>query len=214
MNLTVPNGIQKGDPITAAFLSDLCRAVKAITPQSSADILVSTTSGGTTFRQTNRPRGNSQAQAILYGTAAADYTTGDTLTMTPTDENGEATGAANITVGRNMSWGTVNLASASIGGTATTVTCKIASGTLLAYTYVGAIPYLIGLPPKQFVVDERMTATGAEIKVAFLFGIAVSTVSAWMPVYAFSLAVFGSDLELRFTPTGGSATVLATVTLP
>jgi len=61
MNLTVPNGIQKGDPITAAFLSDLCRAVKAITPQSSADILVSTTSGGTTFRQTYRPGSNSQA---------------------------------------------------------------------------------------------------------------------------------------------------------
>jgi hypothetical protein len=212
MNLTVPNGIQKGDPITAAFLSDLCRAVKAITPQSSADILVSTTSGGTTFRQTNRPGGNSQSQSILFGTAAADYTSGTTISLTPCDCNGVATGEAAVTVTIPTSWGTVNLASATIGGTATAVTCKIASGELLQYAFAGATPYLLGSPPKQVLIDEKMTATGQQIQVAYLFGSNVSTVSAWMPVYALGIAVSGGVLKLQFTPTGGSATDLSTHT--
>jgi hypothetical protein len=98
-----------------------------------------------------------------------------------------------------------------VGGATTTVTCKIASGTLLQYAYAGATPYLLGLPPKQFVYDEKMTATGQQIQVAWLFGSSVSTVSAWMPVYALSLAVVDGELVLQFTPTGGSATELSAI---
>jgi hypothetical protein len=182
MNLTVPNGIQKGNPITAAFLSDLCRAVKAITPQSSADILVSTTSGGTTFRQTNR-FGGTQSQPILYGTAAADYSSGTTISLTSCDANGVADGVGSVTVTIPTSWGTVNLLSATVGGVdAVTVTCKIASGTLLQYAYAAnGTPYLLGLPPTvvEFLRYDNSTYK-LQQRVRWLFGTNVSTLSDWI----------------------------------
>jgi hypothetical protein len=197
MNLTVPNGIQKGNPITAAFLSDLCRAVKAITPQSSSDILVSTTSGGTTFRQTNRPGGNSQSQSILYGTAAADWTSGNTISLTPCDCNGVATGEAAVTVTIPTSWGTVDLASATIGGAAASVTCKIISGTLLAFAFAGATPYLLGVKPTQIVSDPRYDASSHkyQVKVAWIFGTNSSTVSEWMDLLALSNQAIGHEVR-------------------
>jgi hypothetical protein len=191
MNLTVPNGIQKGDPITAAFLSDLCRAVKAITPQSSADILVSTTSGGTTFRQTYRPGGSSQA-SILYGTAAADYSSGSTISLTPCDANGVATGESAVTCSIPTSWGTVNLHSVTVAGSGTlyfeglpaTAGCKLAAGTVIAYAYAASgTPYLLG-DLEQVIQDVRYNNHFWQVKVYWIVGTAVSTVSDWLDVRA------------------------------
>jgi hypothetical protein len=151
---------------------------------------------------------------VFYGLAAADFTTGATISLTPCDANGVATGEAAVTVTIPTSWGTVNLASATIGGTATAVTCKIASGTPLQYAFAAdGTPYLIGDVPQQFQVDEKLTATGKQIKVAYIFGSNISTVSAWMPVYALGLVISGGALKLQFTPTGGSATDISSITL-
>jgi hypothetical protein len=100
-----------------------------------------------------------------------------------------------------------------VGGATTTVTCKIASGTLLQYAFAAnGTAYLLGLPPTQIMVDEKMTATGLQIKVAWIIGTAASTVSAWMPVYALGIVVSSGAVRLQFTPTGGSATDMSTIT--
>jgi hypothetical protein len=152
-------------------------------------------------------------QTSLYGTTSGDFTSGTTISLLPCDANSVSiSGASAVTVTIPTSWGTVNLLSATVGGATTTVTCKIASGTLLQYAYAGATPYLLGLPPKQFVYDEKMTATGQQIQVAWLFGSSVSTVSAWMPVYALGIVVSSGAVRLQFTPTGGSATDMSTIT--
>jgi hypothetical protein len=155
---------------------------------------------------------NDGGNEVLFGTAAADYSSGSTISLTSCDANGVADGVGAVTVTIPTSWGTVNLLSATVGGATTTVTCKIASGTLLQYAYAGATPYLLGLPPTQIMVDEKMTATGLQIKVAWIIGTAASTVSAWMPVYALGIVVSSGAVRLQFTPTGGSATDMSTIT--
>ena len=158
--------------------------------------------------------GGTEESAILYGTAAADYSSGATISLTSCDANGVADGVGAVTVTIPTSWGTVNLLSATVGGVdAVTVTCKIASGTLLQYaSTANGTAYLLGLPPTQIMVDEKMTATGLQIKVAWIVGTNVSTVSAWMPVYALGIVVSSGAVRLQFTPTGGSATDMSTIT--
>lgn len=125
---------------------------------------------------------DASAASALYGTAAADYSSGATISLTPCDCNGVATGAANVTVTIPTSWGTVNLLSATVGGTdAVTVTCKIASGTLLEYAYAAnGTPYLLGVPPTvvEFIRYDTST-TAFQLRVRWLIGTNVTTLSAW-----------------------------------
>jgi hypothetical protein len=77
----------------------------------------------------------------------------------------------------------VNLLSATVGGVdAVTVTCKIASGTLLQYAYAGATPYLLGLPPTvvEFLRYDSATSHNLQLRVQWLFGTNVSTLSDWI----------------------------------
>jgi hypothetical protein len=123
---------------------------------------------------------------IYFGTAASDYSSGSTISLTSCDANGVADGVGAVTVAIPTAWGTVNLLSATVGGATTTVTCKIASGTLLQYAYAGATPYLLGLPPMQVLWDYRYDTSSHtfQVKLAYLFGTNVSTVSGWMDVRA------------------------------
>jgi hypothetical protein len=120
---------------------------------------------------------------IYFGTAASDYSSGSTISLTPCDCNGVATGEAAVTCSIPTSWGTVDLLSATVGGVDdVTVTCKIASGTLLQYAYAeNGTAYLLGLPPQLVIADER-DRDGIQIQVAWLFGTNVSTYSDWLPV--------------------------------
>jgi len=117
--------------------------------------------------------------AILYGTAAADYSSGSTISLTSCDANGVADGVGAVTVTIPTSWGTVDLLSATVGGATTAVTCKIASGTLLQYAYAAdGTPYLLGLPPTQALKDWWVDADTLKVVYAvfWLFGTAASTV--------------------------------------
>jgi hypothetical protein len=116
---------------------------------------------------------------LLYGTAAADYSSGTTISLTPCDANSVDTGENDLDVTIPDDWGTVDLLSATVGGVdAVTVTCKIASGTLLQYAYAGATPYLLGLPPTQALKDWWVDADTLKVVYAvfWLFGTAASTV--------------------------------------
>lgn len=123
-----------------------------------------------------------------YGTAAADYTSGSTISLTPCDCNGVATGESAVTVSIPTAWGTVDLSAGTVGGSAVTgLSCKIASGTLLQYAYAAnGTPYLLGLPPTQVLWDYRYDTTTHkfQVKLAYLFGTNVSTVSAWLDARA------------------------------
>jgi hypothetical protein len=122
-------------------------------------------------------------QETLYGTAAADYSSGTTISLTSCDANGVADGVGSVTVTIPTSWGTVNLLSATVGGVdAVTVTCKIASGTLLQYAYAAnGTPYLLGLPPTvvEFLRYDNSTYK-LQQRVRWLFGTNVSTLSDWI----------------------------------
>jgi len=120
---------------------------------------------------------------IYFGTAASDYSSGSTISLTPCDCNGVATGEAAVTCSIPTSWGTVNLLSATVGGATTTVTCKIASGTLLQFAYAAdGTPYLLGLPPTvvEFLRNESATSHNLQLRVRWLFGTNVSTLSDWI----------------------------------
>jgi hypothetical protein len=122
-------------------------------------------------------------EAILYGTAAADYSSGTTISLTSCDANGVADGVGAVTVTIPTSWGTVNLLSATVGGVdAVTVTCKVASGTLLQYAYAAnGTPYLLGLPPTVVEFLRYDSATyKLQQRVRWLFGTNVSTLSDWI----------------------------------
>jgi hypothetical protein len=124
---------------------------------------------------------------VYFGTAAADYTSGSTISLTPKDCNGVATGESAVTVSIPTAWGTVGLSAGTVGGSAVTgLSCKIASGTLLQYAYAGATPYLLGLPPTQVLWDYRYDTTSHkfQVKLAYLLGTTVSTVSGWLDVRA------------------------------
>jgi hypothetical protein len=121
-------------------------------------------------------------EAILYGTAAADYSSGTTISLTPCDANSIDTGEDDLDVSIPDDWGTVNLLSATVGGVDdVTVTCKIASGTLLQYAFAGATPYLLGLPPTvvEFLRYDNSTYK-LQQRVRWLFGTNVSTLSDWI----------------------------------
>jgi hypothetical protein len=118
----------------------------------------------------------------LYGTAAADYSSGTTISLTSCDANGVADGVGAVTVTIPTSWGTVDLLSADVGGATTTVTCKIASGTLLQYAYAAdGTAYLLGLPPTvvEFLRYDNSTYK-LQQRVRWLFGTNVSTLSDWI----------------------------------
>jgi hypothetical protein len=208
--------IQRPGAIFSTTISDLQRSVRERGfVVSSPHITAEETGRGVALHLTQDilDRIGGGTTSVFFGTAAADYSSGSTISLTPCDANGVATGESAVTVTIPTSWGTVNLLSATVGGVdAVTVTCKIASGTLLQYAYAGATPYLLGLPPTQIMVDEKMTATGLQIKVAWIIGTAASTVSAWMPVYALGIVVSSGAVRLQFTPTGGSATDMSTIT--
>jgi hypothetical protein len=128
-----------------------------------------------------------EESAILYGTAADDYSSGATISLTSCDANGVADGVGAVTVTIPTSWGTVNLLSATVGGATTAVTCKIASGTLLQYAYAAdGTAYLLGLPPMQVLWDYQYDTSSHkfQVKLAYIFGTNVSTVSAWLDVRA------------------------------
>jgi hypothetical protein len=153
----------------------------------SADIVPSETSHGTALLITTALRdelGGSGASSILYGTAAADYSSGETISLTPCDSNSVDTGENDLDVTIPDDWGTVNLLSATVGGVdAVTVTCKIASGTLLQYAYAAnGTPYLLGLPPTvvEFLRYDSATSHNLQLRVQWLFGTNVSTLSDWI----------------------------------
>jgi hypothetical protein len=125
---------------------------------------------------------NDGGDSGLYGTAAADYSSGSTISLTSCDANGVADGVGAVTVTIPTSWGTVNLLSATVGGATTTVTCKIASGTLLQYAYAAnGTPYLLGLPPTVVEFLRYDSATyKLQQRVRWLFGTNVSTLSDWV----------------------------------
>ena len=116
-------------------------------------------------------------EAIHYGLAAADYSSGSTISLTSCDANGVADGASAVTVTIPTSWGTVDLTSATVGGVdAVTVTCKIASGTLLQWAFAAnGTPYLLGLPPTvvEFLRYDNSTYK-LQQRVRWLFGTNVS----------------------------------------
>jgi hypothetical protein len=126
--------------------------------------------------------GGTEESAIHYGTAAADYSSGSTISLTSCDANGVADGVGAVTVTIPTSWGTVDLLSATVGGATTTVTCKIASGTLLQYAYAAnGTPYLLGLPPTVVEFLRYDSATyKLQQRVRWLFGTNVSTLSDWI----------------------------------
>jgi hypothetical protein len=177
MNITVPTGIQKGDPITAAFLSDICRAIKAITPQSSADILVSTTSGGTTFRQTYRPGSNSQ-DTVLLGKVQTDVTSsGTTVSVKACDAAGTESGSAfNVYLKPDQS--AFDPTAVTVANTAATATCKLAAGAIIGYAYSGSDAYMLGAIA-QVCKDWWIDGTSGKVVYAVYWriGQAVSTVS-------------------------------------
>jgi len=121
-------------------------------------------------------------ESILYGTAAADWTSGTTISLTSCDANGVADGVGAVTVTIPTSWGTVDLLSATVGGATTTVTCKIASGTLLQYAFAAnGTAYLLGLPPTVVEFLRYDSATyKLQQRVRWLFGTNVSTLSDWV----------------------------------
>ena len=126
---------------------------------------------------------NDGGNEVLFGTAAADYSSGTTISLTSCDANGVADGVGAVTVTIPTSWGTVNLLSATVGGVdAVTVTCKIASGTLLQYAFAAnGTAYLLGLPPTvvEFLRYDNSTYK-LQQRVRWLFGTGVSTLSDWI----------------------------------
>jgi hypothetical protein len=183
MNLQIPSEIQKGQPILASWLNQLVRNLCAQQLQSSPDHIIRTSSGGTTIENVREPG----AARIRYGTAAADYSSGTTISLTPCDANGVAISSSAVTVTIPTSWGTVDLLSAVVGGATTAVTCKIASGTLLQYASAAdGTAYLLGLPPMQVLWDYQYDTSSHkfQVKLAYIFGTNVSTVSAWLDVRA------------------------------
>jgi hypothetical protein len=175
--------IQRPGAIFSTTISDLQRSVRERGfVVSSPHITAEETGRGVALHLTQDilDRIGGGTTSVFFGTAAADYSSGSTISLTPCDANGVATGESAVTVTIPTSWGTVNLLSATVGGTATTVTCKIASGTLLQYAYAGATPYLLGLPPTVVEFLRADTATyKLQLRVRWLFGTGVSTLSDW-----------------------------------
>ena len=131
---------------------------------------------------------NDGGNEVLYGTAAADWTNGATISLTPCDCNGVATGEAAVTVTIPTAWGTVDLTKATIAGVDNVaVTCKLAAGTLLQYANDAAgNPVLVGSQPTQLQRDTRIFVDYPpvlQIRVIFAVGTTFSTVSAWMDVH-------------------------------
>ena len=185
MNLNVPNGIKRGDPITAAFLSDICRAIKAITPQSSPDIIVSTTSNGTTFQQAYEPQ---LPLGILFGLVQTDFTTGTDISVKSCDGNVVVpTGAVAFNVKVYAGGGSADLGSVTVAGASAAVSCKLATGKIIAYIYSDGTAYLVG-DVAQIVFDVRYDATSHKLQAKFYWrvGIAVSSVSDWADVRTYS----------------------------
>jgi hypothetical protein len=179
MNLQIPSEIQKGQPILASWLNQLVRNLCAQQLQSSPDHIIRTSSGGTTIENVREPG----AARIRYGTAAADYSSGTTISLTPCDANSIDMGEDDLDVSIPDDWGTVDLLSATVGGVDdVTVTCNIASGTLLQYAYAAdGTPYLLGLPPTvvEFLRYDNSTYK-LQQRVRWLFGTNVSTLSDWI----------------------------------
>ena len=133
----------------------------------------------------SRPVAVDAITAPFYGLAAADWTDGESLYLTPCDANGAVADPApdDVQVNIPTAWGEVDLTSATVGGEDdVAVTCKIASGTPLQYAYAAAgVPVLIGLPPTvvEFLRYDNSTYK-LQQRVRWLFGTNVSTLSDWI----------------------------------
>ena len=143
-------------------------------------LLLSKDTGGLRLGMIRQETAATAEDDVFYGTAAGDYSSGSTISLTPCDANSIDTGEDDLDVSIPDDWGTVDLLSATVGGVDdVTVTCNIASGTLLQYAYAAdGTPYLLGLPPTQALKDWWVDADTLKVVYAvfWLFGTAASTV--------------------------------------
>jgi hypothetical protein len=126
---------------------------------------------------------NDGGNEVLFGTAAADWTSGNTISLTPCDSEGTATGEAALDVA--CPWGDGNtVALAIVGGTAdVAVGCTISQNTILQYAYAAdGTPTLIGVPPTEleYIRYDSATSHNLQLRVRFLFGTGRSTFSDWI----------------------------------
>jgi hypothetical protein len=120
---------------------------------------------------------------VLFGAVAADWTSGNTISLTPCDCEGTATGEAALDVA--CPWGDGNtVALAIVGGTAdVAVGCTISQNTLLQYAYAAdGTATLIGVPPTEieYIRYDSATSHNLQLRVRFLFGTGRSTFSDWI----------------------------------
>jgi hypothetical protein len=146
-------------------------------------LLLSKDTGGLRLGMIRQETAATAEDDVFYGTAAGDYSSGITISLTPCDANSIDTGEDDLDVSIPDDWGTVDLLSATVGGVDdVTVTCNIASGTLLQYAYAAdGEPYLLGLPPTvvEFLRYDNATYK-LQQRVRWLFGTNVSTLSDWI----------------------------------
>jgi hypothetical protein len=183
MSLQLPSSIRVGDTITAEFLNRLVANVRAQQLQSSADHIIEQTANGTTIRSAYGPK---DQKPILFGLVQSDFTTGTQISVKHCDGNGVTEGDA-LNVKVYAGGGSANLGSVTVAGASASVSCKLATGKIIAYSYSDGTAYLVG-DVAQIVFDVRYDATSHKLQAKFYWrvGIAVSSVSDWADVRAYS----------------------------
>ena len=128
------------------------------------------------------------AAGILFGLVQTDFTSGTDISVKSCDGNGVVpTGAAAFNVKVYAGGGSANLGSVTVAGASASVSCKLATGKIIAYSYSDGTAYLVG-DVAQIVYDVRYDATSHKLQAKFYWrvGIAVSSVSDWADVRTYS----------------------------
>jgi hypothetical protein len=132
------------------------------------------------------PRDENFGADVFFGLVQADFTSGTDISVKHCDGNGVTEGDA-LNVKVYAGGGSANLGSVIVAGASAAVSCKLAAGKIIAYSYSAGTAYLVG-DVAQIVFDVRYDATSHKLQAKFYWrvGIAVSSVSDWADVRAYS----------------------------
>ena len=197
--MRLPRELNTGASLPAAIrvLNALIRYCASITLRGSSTIRVSTGSGGTLAEAIiprARPATSGSGTGTLLGHPTAAWSSGTTITLDPCDPAGVDTGEANATV-----YIRPDQASASIttfGGK--TTNCTIPTTAIVAYALAADNKaYVIGELHAVLPLDTLPIGLGTnvlQIKIQYVLGGALSTISEWLDAY-----------DTSPTPEGGCA---------
>ena len=126
-----------------------------------------------------------QESPILYGLPSAAWSSGATITLTPCDLAGTATGADDVDVNLIADGSSYSIVNYDAGGGSAATGCTIPTTAIVAYTVIGdGTAYVVGEPAVVFPSPTdaffRSISGKLQMRVRFQIGGALSTLSNWL----------------------------------